>query len=285
MRGAIRTWRFVITVARRRRRRSACLIFSRKNKNDIFSKMRVTDSIFRCRDSSSSLVTQGPRRHKRAGVDPSRHIFPRISSSIAGKRGVRFLIPAHHRQCAKQPACLGLNTERPVHRTSPALFMPWSDAPGLSAHTLVVRSVGQEDGSPQWGVVHEHTRRPTPVFMNTKQINSNFHRPTWACGGRPPQHLNNTRQLPSTGRSMVGRCSTAKADFGLLTPNFPLFMNKQRRLLCALAQALCRKNLDFSPRRSADTRQTRGAKPSKRRRILLGPLPRGPQPSAHGPPC
>ena len=44
----------------------------------------------------------------------------------------------------------------------PALFMPWSDAPGLSAHTLVVRSVGQEDGSPQWGVVHEHTRRPTP---------------------------------------------------------------------------------------------------------------------------
>jgi hypothetical protein len=28
VRGAIRTWRFVITVARRRRRRSACLIFS-----------------------------------------------------------------------------------------------------------------------------------------------------------------------------------------------------------------------------------------------------------------
>ena len=57
------------------------------------------------------------------------------------------------RQCAKQPACLGLNTERPVHRTGLALFMPWSDAPRLSAHTLVVRSVGhQEDGSPQqWG--------------------------------------------------------------------------------------------------------------------------------------
>ena len=65
--------------------------------------------------------------------------------------------------------------------------MPWSDAPGLCAHALVVRSVGQEGGSPQWGVVYyEHTRRPTPVFMNTKKVNSNFHRPTWACGGRPP---------------------------------------------------------------------------------------------------
>ena len=42
--------------------------------------MRVTDSIFWCRDSSSSLVTQGPRRRKRAGLDPSRNIFPRISS-------------------------------------------------------------------------------------------------------------------------------------------------------------------------------------------------------------
>ena len=42
--------------------------------------MRVTDSVFWCRDSSSSLVTQGPRRRKRAGVDPSRHIFPRIFS-------------------------------------------------------------------------------------------------------------------------------------------------------------------------------------------------------------
>ena len=37
---------------------------------------------------------------------------------------------------------------------------------------------------------------------------------------------------------MVGRCSTAKFDFGLLTSNFPLFMNKQRRLLCALAVEL-----------------------------------------------
>ena len=43
--------------------------------------------------------------------------------------------------------------------------------------------------------------------------------------GADNQHLNNTRQLPSTGRSMVGRCSTAKVDFGLLTLIFPLFMN------------------------------------------------------------
>ena len=34
---------------------------------------------------------------------------------------------------------------RTPHR-GPALFMPWPDAPGLSAHTLVVRSVGQQDG-------------------------------------------------------------------------------------------------------------------------------------------
>ena len=113
---------------------------------------------------------------------------------------------------------------------------PWSDAPGPSAHTLVVRSVGQEDGSPQWRVVHEHTRQPTPVFMNTKKTNSNFHRDRPGHVGADHQHLNNIRQLPSTGRSMVGRCSTAKVDFGLLTPppNFPLFMNKQRRLLRAL---------------------------------------------------
>ena len=52
--------------------------------------------------------------------------------------------------------------------------------------------------------------------------------------GADHQDLNNTRQLLSTGRSMVGRCSTAKVDFGLLTPNFPLFMNKQRRLRRAL---------------------------------------------------
>ena len=90
-----------------------------------------------------------------------------VSSTSAGA-GFLIEVPCDFAQCAKQPACLGLNTERPAHRTGPALFMPWSDAPGLSAHTLVVRTVGQEDGSPQWGVVHEHTRRPTPVFMNTK---------------------------------------------------------------------------------------------------------------------
>ena len=90
---------------------------------------------------------------------------------------------------------------------SPPLFMPLSDAPGLSAHALVVRrSVGrsgsQEGGSPQWGVVHEHTRRPTPVFMNTHKNNLNFNRPTWASGhvGADHQHLHNTRQLPPTGR-------------------------------------------------------------------------------------
>ena len=102
-------------------------------------------------------------------------------------------------------------------------------------HTLVVRLVDQEDGSPQWGVVYEHTRRPTPVFMNTKySIRISTDRPGHV--GADHQHRNNTRQFPSTlGRSMVGRCSTAKVDFGLLTPNFPLFTtNKQRRLRCAL---------------------------------------------------
>jgi len=130
-------------------------------------------------------------------------------------------------QCAKQPACLGLNTERPAHRTGPALFVPWSDAPGLSAHTLVVRSVGQEGGSPQWGVVHEHTRRPTPVFMNTK-TKTDFYRPTWACGGRPPAPKQHTPTPASKERLMGDRHSTAKVDFGLLTSDFPfLFMNKQ----------------------------------------------------------
>ena len=53
------------------------------------------------------------------------------------------------------------------------LLSPWSDARGLlSAYTQVVRSVGREDRPPtspvgQWGVVHEHTRWPTLVFMNT----------------------------------------------------------------------------------------------------------------------
>ena len=128
-------------------------------------------------------------------------------------------------QCVKQPACLGLNTERPVHRTGPALFMPWSDAPGLSAHTLVVRSVGQEDGSPQWGVVHEHTRRPTPVFMNTFFFNSNFHRPTWACGGRPPapkQHTPTPVDGAFDGRPLQHR----ESRFWASNPKFP-FVHEQ----------------------------------------------------------
>ena len=69
--------------ARRRRPRSACLFFFGKHtqKSDISSKMRVKDSIFWCTDSSSSLVTEGPRRRKKAGLIPSSRIFPRISSS------------------------------------------------------------------------------------------------------------------------------------------------------------------------------------------------------------
>ena len=45
---------------------------------------------------------------------------------------------------------------------------------GLSAYTRVVRSVDREDRPPQWGVVHEHTRRLTPVFMNTQQQKIEF---------------------------------------------------------------------------------------------------------------
>ena len=55
------------------------------------------------------------------------------------------------------------------------------------------------------------------VFMNTKEINSNFHRPTWACGGADHPHLNNTRQLPSKEYSIGDRYSTAKVGFGLLS--------------------------------------------------------------------
>ena len=41
-------------------------------------------------------------------------------------------------------------------------------------------------------------------------------------------HLDNTCQLLSKGRSMGDRrYSTAKVDLGLLTPEFPLLMNKQ----------------------------------------------------------
>ena len=113
--------------------------------------------------------------------------------------------------------------------------MPWSDAPGLSAHALVVRSVGQEDGSPQWGVVHEHTRRPTPVFMNTHTKRIFTGRPGHMKTGHP--HLR--RQLSLKGRSIVGRYSTTvNPDFFSATP---LFMNKQWRwLLSLLAAFSCR---------------------------------------------
>ena len=67
----------------------------------------------------------------------------------------------------------------------PRASAPRSDAGGLSAHTRVVRSVGREDRPLQWGIVHEHTRRPTPVFMNTKTINSNFHWPIGVYEDRP----------------------------------------------------------------------------------------------------
>ena len=57
--------------------------FLKKQKEVTFSqKCELRTRLFWCRDSSSSLVTQGPRRRKRAGVDPSRHIFPRIFSTI-----------------------------------------------------------------------------------------------------------------------------------------------------------------------------------------------------------
>ena len=60
-------------------------------------------------------------------------------------------------------------------------FSSWSDARGLSAsYSRVVRSVGREGRPPQWGVVHEHTSRPTPVFRNTQKKHSNLHWPTGA---------------------------------------------------------------------------------------------------------
>lgn len=39
-------------------------------------------------------------------------------------------------------------------------FSSWSDERGLSEYTRFVRSVSREDRPPQWGIVHEHTRRP-----------------------------------------------------------------------------------------------------------------------------
>ena len=58
------------------------------------SKMRVTDSIFWYMDSSSSLVNQGPRRRKKAGLTPGGRIFRRISSSNTAP------MPVHNRRPA-----------------------------------------------------------------------------------------------------------------------------------------------------------------------------------------
>ena len=190
----------------------------------------VADQRCRSRSRAHSLARSRTRcgRSRSAGV---RHAQITCASRCAA-RVTRTPRPVR----AKQPACLGLNTERPVHRTGPALFMPWSDAPGLSAHTLVVRSVGQEDGSPQWGVVHEHTRRPTPVFMNTQKINSIFHRPTWVCEGRPPAPKQHTPT--PVGWAFDGRpLQHCESRFWASNPKFPfvVHMNKQRRLLRALA--------------------------------------------------
>ena len=57
--------------------------------------------------------------------------------------------------------------------------------------------------------VHEHTKKSIQIFTD---------RPGYV--GADHKHLSTIRQLPSTRRSMVGRCSTEKVDFGRLTPNF-----------------------------------------------------------------
>ena len=57
-------------------------------------------------------------------------------------------------------------------------------------------------------------QRRTPVFMNTQKFNSNFHRDRPGHVGADHQHLNNTRQLPSTGRSMVGCKAPRKSILG-----------------------------------------------------------------------
>ena len=90
---------------------------------------------------------------------------------------------------------------------------------------LAVRSIGQEDGSSQWGVIHEHTRRPTPVFMNTQKINSNFHRPTWACGGRPPAPKQHT-PTPVDGAFDGRPLQHHESQFWASNPKFP-FVHEQ----------------------------------------------------------
>ena len=58
---------------------------------------------------------------------------------------------------------------------------------------------------------------------------SNFHRPIWACGDRPPapkQHTPTPVEGAFAGWA-IATAPTVKIDLGLLTPNFPLFTNKQ----------------------------------------------------------
>ena len=74
------------------------------------------------------------RHHNRRGE--RRSSFPSFPLAFP------IMCPNANRSVRSGRRALGLNTERPVHRTGPALFMPWLDAPGLYAHTLVVRSVG-----------------------------------------------------------------------------------------------------------------------------------------------
>ena len=55
--------------------------------------MRVKDTIFWYTDASSSLVTEGPRRRKKAGLIPSSRIFRRIFSTGTGSSWHDFMVP------------------------------------------------------------------------------------------------------------------------------------------------------------------------------------------------
>ena len=103
-----------------------------------------------------------------------------------------------------------------VRRRSCVVSGAWSSAALLPAAVLCERA---------WCTVHEHTRRPTPVFMNTFFFNSNFHRPTWACGGRPPapkQHTPTPVDGAFDGRPLQHR----EIRFWASNPKFP-FVHEQ----------------------------------------------------------
>ena len=103
--------------------------------------MRVTDSFFWCTDSSFYLVTQRPRRHKRAGVDPSRHIFPRIFS-----------------------------TPRFVHATAPARWRLKSHRPRATRQLGRYRGARTIRDSPSdVGASHRMVRRPTCYLLFSGQ--------------------------------------------------------------------------------------------------------------------